>query len=198
MHTTARRILDTLAQYGPLSAGEIARHLRLTPQNVRHHLSRLRADGWVLPADPAPATGRGRRAMRYTLHPARREHNLAGLCHALLDLWLEGQSEAAADARLEALAQRLAHLSTPPGGNLTQRLYHAVRRLNALGYQARWEAHADAPRVVLDHCPYLSLAEEQPALCRMDAHLLQQLCAAPVTQTARRGTDGRVCVFRIG
>ncbi len=198
MNSTARRILDYLEQHGPATTVELARHLGRTRQNIQHHLGNLQTEGWVVATGQRPPAGRGRPATVYRLHPARLRHNLDGLCRALLDLLLAGQDEAQAEALLDALAQRLSQQSEPPGGNLTQRLYHAIRRLNDLGYQARWEAHADAPRVVLARCPYLTLAEEEPILCRMDALLIQRLTAMPVMQTARRETDGRVCIFRIG
>jgi predicted ArsR family transcriptional regulator len=85
--------------------------------------------------------------------------------------------------------------------NLTQRLGLAVQRLNEMGYQARWEAHRDAPRLFLGHCPYLAILPEHPELCQMDAHLLENLLGVPASQVKKRAQDSRgarYCLFVAG
>jgi predicted ArsR family transcriptional regulator len=67
-------------------------------------------------------------------------------------------------------------------------------------YQARWEAHADAPRLTLGHCPYAAILPEHPELCALDAALLETLLGAPATQVAKLARDGRggmYCLFVI-
>lgn len=81
-----------------------------------------------------------------------------------------------------------------------RRLAAAVERLNASNYHARWEAHSSGPRLVLGHCPYATLPDRRPELCRMDAALLKNLLGAGVEQIARleRTEMGNVyCVFRL-
>jgi predicted ArsR family transcriptional regulator len=72
---------------------------------------------------------------------------------------------------------------------MTQRLAKAVLRLNELGYQARWEAHSEAPHVILGHCPYALILPEHPELCQMDAHLLESLLGQPARQTKKLAVD---------
>jgi predicted ArsR family transcriptional regulator len=108
------------------------------------------------------------------------------------------------DERSLALEQIASHLV--PGGDrlpasLTHRLYQAVQRLNELGYQARWEAHSEAPRLLLGHCPYAAILPGHPELCKMDAYLLEGLLGVPVAQTKKRAQDSRgarYCLFIAG
>jgi predicted ArsR family transcriptional regulator len=65
-------------------------------------------------------------------------------------------------------------------------------------YQARWEAGADGPRIVLGHCPYGTVIEKHPELCQMDGALLAKLLGGEVRQTAKleKGAGGLpYCVF---
>jgi len=86
------------------------------------------------------------------------------------------------------------------GIRLTQALYQSVQQLNEMHYQARWEARAEAPRVILGHCPYASVLTEHPEICQLDASLLEEMLGQPVEQAARLAKDGRgmtYCAFRI-
>jgi predicted ArsR family transcriptional regulator len=57
--------------------------------------------------------------------------------------------------------------------------------LNELQYQARWEASAWGPRLILGHCPYAAIVSDHPELCRMDAFLLETKIGKPVEQTGK-------------
>ena len=66
-----------------------------------------------------------------------------------------------------------------------RRLASTVERLNAMHYQARWEAGAEGPRIVLGHCPYAAIIEKHPELCQMDLALLSELLGGKLQQTAK-------------
>jgi predicted ArsR family transcriptional regulator len=82
--------------------------------------------------------------------------------------------------------------------SLTHRLYQAIQRLNQMGYQARWEAHSEAPRLLLGHCPYAAILSKHPELCQMDAYLLEELMGVPADQIKKLAQDSRgarYCLF---
>jgi hypothetical protein len=79
--------------------------------------------------------------------------------------------------------------------NLTQRLAASVQRLNQMNYQARWEAHARGPRLILEHCPYAAILKSHPEMCQIDRHLLQELSGATVVQTECLALDERGAPF---
>ena len=121
------------------------------------------------------------------------------MADAALAQWLEGLPPDQRDSALGALAARLADV--PVGersGPIIRRLAQAMTRLNELHYRARWEAHAQGPRVIFEHCPYAAILEKHPELCRMDGFLLEELLGADITQSVRLELNVRglpFCMF---
>jgi predicted ArsR family transcriptional regulator len=52
-------------------------------------------------------------------------------------------------------------------------------------YQARWEAGAEGPHIILGHCPYAVIIENHPELCKMDKAILSGLLGGQVEQLAK-------------
>lgn len=199
MQSTRQRILDYLGHQGRATAGQLARAFGLTAANLRRHLAILAERGLVETAGQAPAKGRGRRELFYTLSAAARPQNLDRLAALLLELIARPELPKRPAARLRRLARRLA-ASPRPSGHITGRLVAAVNRLAELAYQPRWEAQPQAPQLVLGHCPYAAILREHPELCQLDAYLLQELVGEPVEQLTQRqpGPQGLPeCIFRV-
>lgn len=190
MKTIRARILDLLQTKGRLSAVELSQALRMTPANARHHLSILINEGVVEVAGQRSPQGRGRPTQLYTLTQQSRRNNLGGLANALLEELLGLLPEEERAAILMRTAERLAGGQPKGGLSLTQRLSQAIHQLNGAHYQARWEAHAEAPYIILGHCPYAEILPDHPELCQLDALLLGTLLGAPVRQTAKLAKDG--------
>jgi predicted ArsR family transcriptional regulator len=201
-----QRILAYLQTHHGVSAAEISRALRVTPANIRHHLSILAGDGRAkVVGERRPATnagqGRGRPVQIYGLGDTASGDNLSELADAVLAQWLKALPPDQRDSALGALAAHLADIPTGErSGPVTRRLAQAMTRLNALHYRARWEAHAQGPRVVFEHCPYAAILEKHPELCRMDSFLLKELLGAETAQTAKLELNARglrFCMFVI-
>jgi len=125
-------------------------------------------------------------------------HHLDALTSAVLNVWLAGLTEAERGGGLKKIAAYLTAGCNQPGRNLTQRLAYAVRHLNEMNYVARWEAHIQAPRILITHCPYALIVGEHPEICRVDALVIRNLVGQPVTQifTMGNGSTGEFqCVF---
>ena len=181
--TTRQKILDYLKRNRTVSSREIARVLQMTPANARHHLGILAADGRVevISQRQTPLrgqVGRGRPEKVYRLAGTLVGDNLSVLVDALL-------AEADEDIEIEAVGKRIAGESVVSGQPLMRRLVSTIERLNGMHYQARWEAGAEGPRIVLGHCPYAGLVERYPQLCQMDVALLSELLGGDVRQTAK-------------
>jgi len=185
--TSRQKILEYLRKHRAASAGEIARVLRMTPANARRHLAILAADGRV-EAVAAHNGGRGRPEKAYHLSEALVGDNLAALTEALL-------AEAGPGVSMEAVGRRLAGESIPSRLPLARRLAMAVERLNAMHYQARWEAGPLGPRVMLGHCPYAAIIQQRPQLCRMDGALLTALLDEAVQPVKVDAAHAPPCIF---
>jgi predicted ArsR family transcriptional regulator len=188
--TTRQKILDYLKRNRSVSSREIARALRMTPANARHHLGILAADGRV-EVVRRRQVGRGRPEKVYRLAGTLVGDNLAVLADAVLTL-------ASGKIEMESLGKRIAGEKAGSDRSLAQILAIVVERLNAMHYQARWEAGAEGPHIILGHCPYVRIIEQHPELCKMDNALLGELLGRKVDQLAKleEGAGGvPFCVF---
>jgi predicted ArsR family transcriptional regulator len=201
MQNTRQQIKEFLQEKHSASAEELARALQVTPANVRHHLSALTADGLVKKVGERPSTGRGRPVQLYGLVEIISRHNLVPLVNTLLREFEEDRSTEERENLSRRLAQNLAGDNKAKVKNPGQRFFQAIQFLNTMNYQARWEAHANAPHVIFSHCPYWQVIQENPQLCRLDAYLLEELLGEEASQAVKlelapNGT--RQCVFLVG
>ena len=197
MKTTRQRIVEQIEKKKAISADEISLALHLTPANIRHHLSVLIAEGLVERVGKRPAQGRGRPVLLYGLVQQAGQHNLNGLAAGALNVLAHSMPE---EEWLEKLANELVRDAVTNDLRPAQKLYHAIQHLNMMNYDARWEAHAEGPRIILSHCPYATILPQHLELCRLDALLLQQMLGCEVQQIARLhpGPHGLPqCVFRM-
>jgi predicted ArsR family transcriptional regulator len=197
---TRLRILDYLRKQQTASVRELSSALAMTGANVRHHLAVLESND-LIELIRQRREGRGRPVNVYGLSRRVLGDGLDGLAGAMFDAWLKDAQEPVRKAGLRALALRLGGNDLPgPDALLLHRLTLAVDRLNALHYQARWEAGVDGAHIILGHCPYAAIIAAHPELCQMDAFLLEQRTALPVEQVAKLqpGAQGYpFCIFRV-
>ena len=190
--TTRHKILDYLKRNRTVSSRELARALQMTPANARYHLGILAADGRV-EAIRQRQEGRGRPEKVYRLAGMLVGDNLSVLVEALL-------MEAGGKVNIEALGKRIAGQSPGSSQPLMRRLASVVEHLNSMHYQARWEAGAAGPRIILGHCPYSAVIQGHPELCQMDLALLGELLSGNLRQTAKLeigAGDLPFCVFAL-
>jgi len=197
--TTRSRIVEFLERFGLSTAKEVGKSLRIPLANVRHHLRSLLVEGAVVVVEQGVIQGRGRPPRLYGLSTQVKSHNLDVLAGAALQAFLTHIPSGAYHQGLQEIANRIA----PPPENrqtvtLTGRLTRTIRKLNALNYQARWEAHREAPHLILGHCPYAAILAEHPELCQVDALVIQNLLGPPARQMkklARDSRGSRYCLF---
>lgn len=195
---TRLRILEYLRRHRTATAPELGRALAMTAANVRHHLAILIAND-LLEVIGQRQRRRGRPERVYGLSRRVLGDGLDELSSALLAEWLGGLPEAQREAALRLLAVRLQG-SFSSSGPIQKRLNETVRFLNERHYQARWEAAAAGPRLILGHCPFAAIIERHPELCLLDAFLLEACLGQPATQIAkleRLGGGLPQCVFEM-
>jgi len=197
---TRQRIVHILEQRETASARELSRLLKVTPSNIRHHISVLIEQGSVKIVGYKENLSRGRPSAVYSLVQPTLRDNLDTLSRVLLQRLQEDPSPSSQEDVLRWLAQRMADIFPKIVHNPTQRLYSAIQTLNQLNYHAKWEAHADSPRIMFGHCPYAAILDDHPEMCQVDAYLVECLTGDPSKLIAKRALtlDGhRQCVFRI-
>lgn len=201
MQSTRQRIIALLEENRTGTAAELSRLLQVTPANVRYHLDILQEQGLVSSVGQQHARGRGRPTQIFALTPTAQKDNLAKLAGALLDV-LETQGD---EATWNVVALKLVDSATLPvtGSSappVARRLYSAINRLNELHYAARWEAHATAPRLIFENCPYAKIIEKHPELCQIDRMVIEHLSGLhcqQVDKLALNPNGVRQCVFQL-
>lgn len=194
MTTSRQKILTHLKKTRFASAREIARALKLSAPNVRHHLSVLRSDGRVEMNAFPRREGRGRPEKVYSLSEAALGDNLSALARAIL-------VATGSIVSMEAVAGHLMDEKQFAGQSINKRLALLIEKLIEMHYQARWEAGAGGPRVIFGRCPYARVIEGHPEICTMDAALLKKALAREVSQTKKNETPIKgMCpfIFQIG
>lgn len=200
MQTTRRKILDHLEANAPSSAKSISQALQMTVANIRHHINRLEEDGFIEIVDRTRLEGRGRPTLLYGLTIQASKTDLRQLTSALWTELLGDSSPDEASRKLQKLAIKITAVDGSAGGSLTQRLYQAVRRLRGLSYDARWEAHAQSPLIILQRCPYAAIQMDLPEICTLDREIIAHLIGQPIEQISTRNNPSRAqpnCVFRV-
>lgn len=201
MKNSRQRILEFFDLRDIVSAREIARAMHMTAANARHHLRILVEDGVVVIAGHRLTPGRGRPEQIYQLAKRAGANSFTVLSSSLLSKSLRNLSE---DERLDFMRQIaqeiLSGYEIPKTINLGVRLQQAVRKLNEMHYQSRWEARAKNPRLILGHCPYRAILDQFPELCLMDKFITGHLSGAQMEQIARLDEVGpgvRHCIFQV-
>ena len=194
MTTSRQRILAHLKKTRSASAREIARALKLSAPNVRHHLSVLCSDGRVEMTAINNREGRGRPEKVYSLSQAALGDNLSALAEAVL-------TEAGSALKMEAVAHLILDEHQFAGQPINKRLTLLIEKLNQMHYQAHWEAGAGGPRVIFGRCPYARVIEGHPEICKMDTALLQNALVRSISPLKKIETPAKgTCpfIFQIG
>ena len=198
MLTARQKILNFLLEQQSSTVEELSKVFRVTPANIRHHLSILIGQGSVKIIGLKPASFRGRPAQIYSCSQQSDQNNLDQLADVLFTNILDNSSPCQTDSTLKNIAGQLAVKFPLDANNPTRRLYSSIRILNHMNYQAHWEAHVENPRVILGHCPYSVLLEDHPQMCQMDGYILEALLGAPLKQIEKLSVNPKglhQCVF---
>jgi predicted ArsR family transcriptional regulator len=191
--TARQKVLAHLKKTRSASAREIARALKMSAPNVRHHLSVLSSDGRVEFTTVNNRGGRGRPEKMYSQSQSALGDNLSALAGALLT---EVGSNSGQGLDVESIASRLLDLAQFTNLPIAKRLTLLIEKLAEMHYQTRWEAGAEGPRVIFGRCPYAKIIDNHPELCKMDVTLLEMALGRPVIQLQKNEACARgICPF---
>ena len=179
------RILEHIRRYQTTSVLELSRVLGVTGANIRYHLKILESNELIEIVDHRKE-GRGRPLNVYGISRKMLGDGLDELSSGLLETWLIGVDDKTRQACLRSVAEKIAGKNNRfEERPVLRRITQTINRLNELHYQARWEASAAGPRVIMGHCPYSAIVINHPELCQMDAYLLEVQINSRVDQTEK-------------
>jgi predicted ArsR family transcriptional regulator len=197
MTNARQKILNYLLEQRSATVEELSRVFRVTPANIRHHLSILTTQGSVKVIGLKAPAYRGRPSQIYSC-TQRERNNLEKLAEILLSNILLRHGEKEISQQLKDIACQMVANFPLDRTNPTRRFYSSIQILNRMNYQAHWEAHIENPRIMLGHCPYSTLQGRIPVICQMDASILEELLGTPVKQVEKLVLNDKClpqCVF---
>jgi predicted ArsR family transcriptional regulator len=203
MQKTRHEIVDYLREHGSATVDELCSALgNLTSVTVRHHLDILQKEGLVDPPSPQRRAAPGRPKYAYELSrqaDALYPNNLIPFTFFLLEELRFVMGPRQLEVLLDGIARRMAAEYKLDGNGLPfgQKLDQIVDHLNTQGYDAAWEPQQDSYVLVLNNCPYWTVARAQPGLCLFEKRYLGHLLGvSPQLESTKANGDDK-CLARI-
>ncbi|OGO27284.1 MAG: hypothetical protein A2136_06125 [Chloroflexi bacterium RBG_16_54_11] len=197
MPNSRQKIFNYLLEHESATVEELSKVFRVTPADIRHHLSILVQQGSLKIIGQKAPPAKGRPTQIFSASQRADRTNLDHLSDALLST-LMGTSRSG--ELIRSIADWMSSDFKTEHANPTRRLYSTIHSLNRMNYQAHWEAHVENPRIILGHCPYRAILDQHPELCQVDASLLENLLNTPVRQVEKLVTNTKGlprCVFLV-
>ncbi len=194
-------MLLALKRAGQLTAKELAGHLGLSLNAVRHHLKELEVEQLVVYERQhrgvgAPVFAYRLSAASESLFPRRYEETLTQLLDQVA--LREGRSSAVAmlEARFDGLATRLrAELQGESPGD---RMDIVTRALADEGYMAEWQASGRDGATLTEHnCAIQAVAERYPEICVAERRFLEEVLGAAVDRKAHILAGCNACEYHV-
>ena len=207
--STRARVLDLIAEKGPVSAAQLAKVLRLTPAAVRRHITALEDAEQIEVHTPAQTgkRGRGRPARHYVLTPKARTSFAEGYSdlanralHYLSQVAGDKAVDSFAAARGRDLERRYATVVEAAGKDPSERARALADALTLDGYAASVRDVGDgsfAVQLCQGNCPVRDVAGEFHELCDAETQAIFRLVGVPVQRLATLAGGEHVCTTHI-
>ena len=179
---TRDRILQTLLIREHCTINELAENVDIHPISVRHHITRLEADGLINSDETRQGVGRPRRF--YFLTEKGREHFPTRYIRLTMRL-LEQLKESVPPIFIKGLFSQIArdmasdYRSEMDGLPMEQRVELVRQFLTREGFNVEVEKLGDAYHIRESNCPYYQVGQTHPEVCSLDQTLISTLLNIP-------------------
>lgn len=202
---TRERVKQAVSEHGPITAGELATLVGLTPAAVRRHLDSLSEAGLLDERERAGQRGRGRPARAYVLSEAghselREDYDTlaADLLQFLSTQLGPGAVEAFARQRADDVVARVRPQVEAAGSSTADRAQALAEALHGQGYAA--SARPVTPsrptagiQLCQGHCPVRDIAAQYPQLCEAELEAFSEVLGVHVQRLASLAQGDHVC-----
>jgi predicted ArsR family transcriptional regulator len=202
MTTTRDQILQNLLNHRRCTIKDLAESLQINPISVRHHISRLEADGFIIYEEERHGVGRPRRmyflsAKGLELFPTR----YVRLTTRLLEQLKGNLPEDVIEGLFTKIATDLAedYVSEVDLGKLSfeERITLLEKLLVNEGFTIEVERTADNYIIKEISCPYYHIGQEHPEVCLLDATVIAKVMSIPAAKVGSMLNDDSYCTFTI-
>ena len=181
-----RDFLDLLHRIGGGTVQDLCDEMGVTATAVRQRLSRLQGQGMV--SRQAQRIGRGRPRHTYHVTQAALRELGDNYVDLALILWREMQRIEEPEIRQRVVSRVRDSLVARYGKVVTgQTMGERVEELKAAlvehGFDVEVDDSGGLPILRENNCPYLELANEDPAICELEQEVFQRVLGAEVKLT---------------
>jgi DeoR family transcriptional regulator, suf operon transcriptional repressor len=192
--------LDLLRTTGPLSVGELADAMVVTPTAIRQRLTRLMSREII--QREALRNGRGRPKHRYWLTDKGMRMTGSNFTDLAMVLWKEVRALEDPELRrdmLRRISQALAngYANQIQGKTPGERLHSVAEILAQRRIPTTVDDTSANPALTAHACPYQALAEKDQSVCTMERMLISELIGQDVKLTQCRLEGDEQCRFQV-
>jgi predicted ArsR family transcriptional regulator len=180
--STRERVLHTLLSRRRCTINELANAVNINPISVRHHISKLEAEGLVTSEEERHGVGRPRRIYYLTeegleLFPSR----YLRLTIRLIEQLKETMPEPMVDRLFTQMAEDVAseYESQINGLSMEDRLDLVTNLLDNEGFIVEWEQQGNEYLIREISCPYYHIGQSHPEVCSVDQTLISRMLSVP-------------------
>lgn len=182
LKSTREKVLETLLTRQKCTINDIAEVVGINSISVRHHITRLEADGLVTSAEERHGVGRPRRI--YFLTEAGREQfptRYLRLMLRLLEQLKESVPQLFVDKLFSQMAEELVadYKYKLDGLSIEERLDLVTELLTDEGFQVDWEKQGNQYVIHEVNCPYYYVGQDHPEICSVDQTLISRVMLVP-------------------
>lgn len=198
--STRERVLQTLLTNKSCTINEIAEVVEINAISVRHHITKLQADGLVDSAEERHGVGRPRRV--YFLTENGREHfptRYLRLTLRLLEQLKETLPQPVVNQLFSQMAKDLAahHTDELVGLKPEERLDLLKKMLTSEGFTVDWQREGDHYTIRESNCPYFHIGKNHPEVCTVDQTLISTVLSVPAEKIQCMLQGDAHCTFVI-
>ncbi|QGF25310.1 ArsR family transcriptional regulator [Raineyella fluvialis] len=206
--TTRERVVRSILEHGPSTAGQLAERLDLTPAAVRRHLAFLEEDGDLRSEEERVygSRGRGRPAKVFLLTDAGRAHFPSSYDELAIQALRQLQAMAGdpaierfAEDRVSDVVRRYQVIleEAASEGTAIAAPEALARALNDEGYVATMQPSRTGEQLCQHHCPVSHVAVAFPELCAAETEVFSRLLGVHVQRLATIADGNGVCTTHI-
>jgi DeoR family suf operon transcriptional repressor len=202
MSSTREIVLRMILTKQRCTLNELAEGVGISPISMRHHISRLEAEGLVTADEERHGVGRPR--MVYTLTESGRERfptRYVSLTLRLLEQLKETMPAAIVNNLFTQMAKDLVgdlgsqiDLQNAP---IEERLNNMQRVLATEGFTINWERQGDQYLIREVNCPYFHVGQSHPEVCAVDQTLISAALAVPAEKVKCILNGDSICTYVI-
>ena len=198
--TTRQRVLETLLKRQRCTINELAEAVEINPISVRHHITRLEAEGLVASAEERHGVGRPRRAYFLTENGLERfPTRYMRLTMRLLEQLKDSLPSSTVQALFSQMAQDVIanYQGELNGLTMDERLALLKEMLSKEGFNIEWELDGDQYRIRETNCPYYHVGQNHPEVCSVDQTLISSVLALPAEKVKCILNGDQTCTYLV-